>query len=169
MAKKKFDLSNMYVNTSNIQDSNNIDTKQTQDKSYEPHGKYETYRRAEENLEKCTEEKIPFIKPKKINMAFTDKVYATVKEESERLGIAAAYYINAAIRQSDPDRVQKFYDQLLIKPSKNCVPRKKGQAAQRIFVKLDADVYNMIVSGAEQYNQTLTQYVNMTIEATALR
>lgn len=159
MAKKKIDLSGMYDNTSKIQDKNKIDTKRIQNES---HGKYEAYRRAEEK-------KYPSTESKKINMAFTDGVYTTIKEESEKLGIAAAYYINATIRQADPDRVQKFYDQLLIKPSKNCVPRKKGQAAQRIFVKLDADVYNMIVSGAERYNQTLTQYVNMTIEATVLR
>lgn len=111
------------------------------------------------------EEKIPSAEPKKINMAFTDKVYDMIKEESGNLGIAAAYYINAAIRQTDPDHIQAFYDQLLIKPSKDCIPRKKGQAAQRLFVKFDADVYNMVVSGADQYNQTLTQYVNMVLES----
>ena len=157
MAKRKLDLSGMYTNTSNIQDSNKITTRQIQDKNYEPHGKYEAYRRAEENLERHMEEKIPSAEPKKINMAFT--------EESGNLGIAAAYYINAAIRQTDPDHIQAFYDQLLIKPSKDCIPRKKGQAAQRLFVKFDADVYNMVVSGADQYNQTLTQYVNMVLES----
>lgn len=165
MAKKKLDLSGMYTNTSNIQDSNKIATRQIQDKSYEPHGKYEAYRRAEETLERHMEEKIPSAEPKKINMAFTDKVYDMIKEESGNLGIAAAYYINAAIRQTDPDHIQAFYDQLLIKPSKDCIPRKKGQAAQRLFVKFDADVYNMVVSGADQYNQTLTQYVNMVLES----
>ena len=49
MAKRKLDLSGMYTNTSNIQDSNKITTRQIQDKNYEPHGKYEAYRRAEEN------------------------------------------------------------------------------------------------------------------------
>lgn len=165
MAKKKLDLSGMYADTSNIQDRNKINTRQIQDKSYEPHGKYEAYRRAEENLEKNIEEKATSAESKKINMAFTDKVYDNIKEESGRLGIAAAYYINAAIRQADPDHIQAFYDQLLIKPSKDCIPRKKGQAAQRIFIKLDADVYNMVVSGADQYNQTLTQYVNMVLES----
>ena len=90
MAKRKLDLSGMYTNTSNIQDSNKITTRQIQDKNYEPHGKYEAYRRAEENLERHMEEKIPSAEPKKINMAFTDKVYDIIKEESGNLGIAAA-------------------------------------------------------------------------------
>lgn len=165
MAKKKLDLSGMYADANNIQDRNKINIEQIQDKNYESHGKYEAYRRAEENLEKHIEEKVTSAEPKKINMAFTDKVYDIIKEESGKLGIAAAYYINAVIRQADPNHIQEFYDQLLIKPSKDCIPRKKGQAAQRIFVKFDTDVYNMIVSGAEQYNQTLTQYVNMTLES----
>ena len=58
MAKKKLDLSGMYTNTSNIQDNNKITTRQIQDKNYEPHGKYEAYRRAEENLERHIEKKI---------------------------------------------------------------------------------------------------------------
>lgn len=165
MAKKKLDLSGMYTDTSNIQDRNKIDTRQIQDKNCEPHGKYEAYRRAEENLEKHAEERVTSAKPKKINMAFTGRVYDTIKEESEKLSIAAAYYINATIRQADLNHIQAFYDQLLIKPSKDCIPRKKGQASQRIFIKLDADVYNMIVAGAEKYNQTLTQYVNMVLES----
>lgn len=164
MAKKKLDLSGMYTDTSNIQDRCKINIRQIQDKNYEAHGKYEAYRRAEENLEKRVEEKVTSVESKKINMAFTDKVYNIIKAESEKLGITAAYYINAAIRQADPDKVQAFYNQLLIKPSKDCVPRKKGQAAQRIFVKFDADVYNRVVAGADQYNQTLTQYVNMVLE-----
>lgn len=165
MAKKKLDLSGMYTDTSNIQDKYKINTRQIQDNGYELHGKYEAYRRAEENLEKHMEGKIPSAEPKKINMAFTDKVYNIIKEESGKIGIAAAYYINAAIRQTDPDNIQAFYDQLVIKPTKDCIPRKKGQAAQRLFVKFDADVYDMITSGAKRYNQTLTQYVNMTLEA----
>ncbi|MBU5679002.1 hypothetical protein [Blautia sp. MSJ-9] len=165
MAKKKLDLSGMYTDTSNIQDKNNIDTSQIQDKKREIHGKYEAYRRAEENLENHAEEGGTSAKPKKINMAFTARVYDIIKEESEKLSIAAAYYINEAIRQADLNHIQAFYDQLLIKPSKDCIPRKKGQAAQRIFIKLDADVYNMIVAGAEKYNQTLTQYVNMVLES----
>ena len=65
------------------QDSNKITTRQIQDKNYEPHGKYEAYRRAEENLERHMEEKIPSAEPKKINMAFTDKVYDTTKKNPE--------------------------------------------------------------------------------------
>ncbi len=165
MAKKKLDLSGMYTDTCQIQDKYKINIRQIQDKDYGPHGKYEAYRRAEENQKRHVEEKVASAEPKKINMAFTDKVYSTIKEESEKLGIAAAYYINAAIRQADPDHIQAFYDQLLIKPSKECIPRKRGQAAQRLFIKLDADVYNRVVSGADQYNQTLTQYVNMVLES----
>lgn len=164
MAKKKLDLSGMYADTSNIQDKYKIDTRQIQDRNSEHYGKYEAYRRAEEDLEKKVEESIP-TEAKKINMAFTDIVYNTIKAESERLGVTAAYYINTVIRQSDSESVQTYYEQKPVKVSKDCIPRKKGQAAKRIFIKLDADVYGIIVAGAEKYNQTLTQYVNLVLES----
>lgn len=163
MAKKKLDLSGMYTDTSNIQDKYKIDTRQIQDSGHERHGKYEEYRRAEEELEK--EEESISAEAKRINMAFTDAVYNTIKAESERLGVAAAYYINTVIRQSDSEIVQAYYEQQPVKVSKDCIPRKRGQAAKRIFIKFDADVYRMIVAGAEKYNQTLTQYVNLILES----
>lgn len=163
MAKKKLDLSGMYTDTRNIQDKYKIDTRQIQDNDHERHGKYEEYRRAEEELEK-EEESIP-VEAKRINMAFTDVVYNTIKAESERLGVAAAYYINTVIRQSDSESVQAYYEKQTVKVSKDCIPRKKGKAAKRIFIKLDADVYRIIVAGAEKYNQTLTQYVNLVLES----
>lgn len=163
MAKKKLDLSGMYADTRQIQDGYKIDTSQIQDST--PHGKYEAYRRAEENLKESTDEMLASSEPKKINMAFTDVVYDSIKEKSAKLGITAAYYINAAVRQADPEHIQKFYDQLTVKPSRDCVPRKRGQAAKRIFIKFDADVHDLITSGSEQYNQTLTQYVNMVLES----
>lgn len=165
MAKKKLDLSGMYTDTSNIQDKYKIDTRQIQDSAHERHGKYEEYRRAEEKLEKKVEEESISAEAKKINMAFTDAVYNTIKAESERLGVAAAYYINTVIRQSDSESVQTYYEQQPVKVSKDCIPRKRGQAAKRIFIKFDADVYRMIVAGAEKYNQTLTQYVNLVLES----
>ena len=165
MAKKKLDLSGMYTDTSNIQDKYKIDTRKIQDSTHERHGKYEAYRRAEEKLEKKVEEEAISAEAKKINMAFTDAVYNTIKAESERLGVAAAYYINTVIRQSDSESVQTYYEQQPVKVSKDCIPRKRGQAAKRIFIKFDADVYRMIVAGAEKYNQTLTQYVNLVLES----
>ena len=162
MGKKRLDLSGMYVNTRQIQDNNKIDTRQIQNK--EEHGKYAAYRQAEEAIEKCTKEKSPATEPKKINMAFSDEIYDIIKDGTKRYGVTAAYYINELIRNADSESIRKWYDKLLVKPSKAFIPRIKGQASKRIFIKFDADTYHKIAVGAEQYNMTLTQYVNMVME-----
>ena len=162
MAKRKLDLSEMYINTTQTQDTHNINTTQTQDSSENSHEKYAAYRRAEEVIEK----KIATTgNSKKINMAFTDTVYATIKSEAEKLGVTAAYYINSMIRNADQEDIREWYAQLLIKPSKDFVPRRKGQASKRIYVKFDTDVYDKIVAGSDRYNQTITQYVNRVLES----
>lgn len=162
MAKRKLDLSGMYANTTQIQDTHKIDTIQIHDSNEKQHEKYAAYRRAEAVIEKdsaVTETS------KKINMAFTDTVYTTIKCESEKSGVTAAYYINSMIRNADPEYIRIWYSQLPIKPSKDFVPRRKGQASKRIYVKFDTDVYNKIVAGSVLYNQTITQYVNMILES----
>lgn len=159
MGKKKLDLSGMYTDTRQIQDNNIIDTRRIQDK--EEHGKYAAYRQAEVAIEKHAEEKSQSTAPKKMNMAFTDEIYDIIKNDTKRLGVTAAYYINQSIRNADPDSIRSRYDSLPVKPTKDFVPRVKGQASKRIFVKFDTDTYNGIVAGAEEYHMTLTQYVNM--------
>lgn len=162
MAKKKLDLSGMYANTVQTQDTHKINTTQIHDGNENQHEKYAAYRRAEAVIEKNSVESET---SKKINMAFTDSVYATIKDEAEKLGITVAYYINSMIRNSDPEHIRAWYDQLPIKPSKDFVPRRKGQASKRIYVKFDMDVYDKIVDGSDMYHQTLTQYVNMILES----
>lgn len=96
-------------------------------------------------------------------MAFSNSVYTQIQSESNRLGVSTSYYINTMIRQSDPEKIQTYYEQQPVKASKDCIPRKKGNKLQRITVKIEPDVYRMISAGAEEYNQTLTQYVNLVL------
>lgn len=155
MAKKKIDLSGIY--TSKTQQTHNIDTSKAQD--IKPHGKYAAYLEAEQKENEKTE------KAKRINMAFSDAVYEKVQAESEKYGISIAYYINAMLRQTKENQIDLYYANQIIKPSKANVPRRKGKPAHRITLRFDPDVYKKIVFGAERYNQTLTQYVNLVIEA----
>ncbi len=145
MAKKKLDLSDLHWD----------DTK--------THEKYAAYRKAGEEAAEPSEK--PSENPKRINMAFSDDVYNWIQAESARLGVGAAYYINAMIRRTDKETVQVFYEAQPVKASKNCIPRRKGKPAQRITIKIDPDVYGIIAEGAEKYNQTLTQYANLVLEA----
>lgn len=157
MSKRKLDLSGMYSQT---QDKSKIDTIQTQDSDGNMHGKYAAYRKVEESIDKSM-----VGEPKKINMAFTDSVYSIIRNESEKMGVTAAYYINSMVRNADPEVIRRWYDRLPVKPSKDFVPRRKGQASKRIYVKFDTDVYDKIVDGSDMYHQTLTQYVNMILES----
>ena len=162
MAKKKLDLSGMYANTTQTQDTHKINTTQIHDGNENQHETYAAYRRAEAVIEKNFVESET---SKKINMAFTDSVYTTIKCEAEKLGVTAAYYINSMVRNADPEVIRRWYDRLPVKPSKDFVPRRKGQASKRIYVKFDMDVYDKIVDGSNMYNQTLTQFVNMILES----
>lgn len=155
MAKKKIDLSGLY--TSKAQDTHNIDIKQAQDTK--PHGKYAAYLEAEKEESHRTE------KAKRINMAFSDTVYEKVQRDSEKYGTSIAYYINTVIRQTKKEQIDSYYANQLIRTSRSNVPRRKGKPAHRITLKFDPDVYAKIAFGAEQHNQTITQYVNLVIEA----
>lgn len=152
MAKKKLDLSNLYRNSEKTHDEHKISTEKA-------HEKYAAYRNAGEEAAESSE------KPKRINMAFSDDVYNWIQVESARLGVGAAYYINAMIRRTAQETVQVFYEAQPVKASKDCIPRRKGKPAQRITIKIDPDVYGIIAEGAEKYNQTLTQYANLVLEA----
>lgn len=145
MVKKKLDLSDLHWD----------DKKK--------HEKYAAYRKAAEEVTEPSEQ--PSENPKRINMAFSDDVYNWIQAESARLGVGAAYYVNAMIRRTAQETVQVFYEAQPVKASKDCIPRRKGKPAQRITIKIDPDVYGMIAEGAEKYNQTLTQYANLVLEA----
>jgi len=155
MAKKKIDLSGLY--TSKAQDTHNIDTSKAQDTK--PHGKYAAYLEAEKEESQKTE------KAKRINMAFSDTVYEKVQMDAEKYGTSIAYYINTVIRQAKEEQIDSYYANQLIRTSRTNIPRRKGKPAHRITLKFDPDVYDKIVFGAKQHNQTITQYVNLVIEA----
>lgn len=98
-------------------------------------------------------------------MAFSDDLYEKIYSESGRLSVGLAYYVNAIIRQADPEKVHAYYEAQPIKASKSCIPRKKGKPAKRITIKIDPDVYDILTVGAERHNQTLTQYANLVLES----
>lgn len=160
MAKKKLDLSEMYNKANKPHDTHSISTSQTQDTAENHHGKYAAYRQAE-----ASDIKPVIQKSKRTNMAFSDNLYEKICSESERLCVGLAYYINAIIRQADPEKVHNYYEAQPVKASRTCVPRKKGKPAKRITIKIDPDVYDILTAGAERHNQTLTQYANLVLEA----
>lgn len=160
MAKKKLDLSGMYNSTSKTHDIHSISTSQAQDIIETPHGKYAAYLQAEKASEKPVDNH-----SRRTNMAFSDDLYEKIYSESERLSVGLAYYVNAIIRQADPEKVHAYYEAQPIKASKSCIPRKKGKPAKRITIKIDPDVYDILTVGAERHNQTLTQYANLVLES----
>lgn len=160
MSKKKLDLFEMYEDTGKAYDRHNISTSQAQDTENKPLEKYAAYRQAEEssNTKAST-------KPKRTNMAFSDDLYEKIFRESERLSVSLAYYINTVIRQADQEKVRLYYEAQPVKTSKACIPRKKGKPSKRITLKIDPDVYDIITAGATRYDQTITQYANLVLEA----
>ena len=149
MAGKKIDLSSY----------KNIDTEKTQVK----HNKYTRF--IENEVAAAPESEAD--KLKRMNMAFTDNNYTLIQSEANRLGINMAYFINAVIRAVPDDDVDKYLDALPIRPSKNHVPRRKGNPAKRLNFKIEDDAHVKITAGAEKHNETLTQYANTIIEVYA--
>ena len=96
----------------------------------------------------------------RINMAFTDDNYNIIAQKSEMLGIPMATFINETIANIDIKAVENYISNLFIIPNKHMIPRKKGHKMKRINIKLTQKVYNILTSGADKYNQTLTQYLN---------
>lgn len=155
MAKKNLDLPGQY--TRQQQDNNKIAIGQQQDIG---HSKYAKYMEEES---KTLQEPVVKDEQKKINMAFSDDVYNMIKSESEKIGIPMSGFVNSIIKSTADERIRDTYDKQLVKASKDLIPRKKGQAAKRIFIKFEPEAYKKIVDGAEMYNQTLTQYVNLVL------
>lgn len=156
-AKKKIDLTKQY--SVQQQNNNKITIGQQQDSG---HSKYARYMEEES---KTHQEPVVKNEPKKINMAFSDQLYAMIREESEKLGIPMSGFVNCVIKSTTDEQIKDTYDKQLVKASKDLIPRKRGNAAKRIFIKFEPEVYKKIVDGAEIYNQTLTQYVNLVLSA----
>ncbi len=104
---------------------------------------------------------------KRINMAFTDNNYATIQSETNRMGINLTFFVNTLVRIIDKADIDKYIEAQPIKRTKDNVARRKGNPAKRINLKFPMDTYEKIVAGAEQYNQTITQYMNIIVEVYA--
>lgn len=104
---------------------------------------------------------------KRINMAFTDPNYEIIQTETNRMGINYAFFLNTLIQIVDKNDVDDYINSLTIKRTKYNVARRKGNPSKRINLKFNMDTYQKLQSGSEQYNQTLTQYMNIIIEVYA--
>lgn len=150
--KKKFDL-----------DEFNSDTSKTQAK----HRKYSGYiEKVEEAVTAPVQIKEGEI-VKRINMAFTDENYETVQGEANRLGINLAFFLNTLVRIVDESDIDSYIESQPIKRTKDNVARRKGNPAKRINLKFHEDTHQKLKDGAEKYNQTLTQYMNVIVEVYA--
>lgn len=102
--------------------------------------------------------------PKRINMAFNDRNYALIMNETERLGISCVYMINKLAEAMDPEDMKSFLDSMKIRRSKDNIPRRKGSPLKRINLKFSPEIYDKISAGAEAENLTITQYINTALE-----
>jgi len=102
--------------------------------------------------------------PKRINMAFNDRNYALIMNETERLGISCVYMINKLAEAMDPEDMKSYLDSMKIRRSKDNIPRRKGRPLKRINLKFSPEVYEKISAGAAAENLTITQYINISLE-----
>ena len=104
---------------------------------------------------------------KRINMAFTDNNYDLIMGETERLGISCVFMINTLVRAVEEEDIEKYLSSLPIRRTKNNIPRRKGSPQKRINLKFTPEAYSKAAKGAENTEQTITQYVNTVIEVYA--
>ena len=166
--------------TIKTQKSNNINTKQTQDNSSVKKPEKKKAASAPKEKETQVSNNISTIQAQssnktntiqtqeniRINMAFTDDNYEIIAQESEKLSIPMAAFINETVAGANIKEVEEYIAGLPIIPNKNMIPRRKGHKMKRINIRLTQEVHNILTSGAEKYNQTLTQYLNCVLNYT---
>lgn len=144
-ASKKLDLSSF---------ENNENISSTQVK----HNKYAQY--LEKELTKTSK---TVSEAKRISMAFTDNNYEFIIDETSKLGINCAFFLNSLIRIMDINKVDKYVESQPLRKGNNAIKR-KGHPAKRINLKFPLDTYKKMADGAERNGTTLTQYLNMIVE-----
>lgn len=133
------------------------------------HNKYTRYLQNEMSVPHTEEQHNSSDAPsKRINMAFSDKNYEIIMEETMRLGITCVYMVNTLVCAMEEEDVEKYLSSLPIRRSKDNIPRRKGYPQKRINLKFSPKAYAAAQKGAELSNQTITQYVNTVIEVYAL-
>lgn len=101
---------------------------------------------------------------KKIKMAFSQSNYRFIKETSEELGQTMYALVNYLITMTSATKVDKYISEMLMPPTKNNIPRKKGAALPRISLTFTPEAHSILTREADRYNQTITQYANIVIE-----
>lgn len=169
------------TDTTNTQDKNNIETtkkdegqnsiienKQAEDIiiSNEPEGEKAILPSTDEAS--CTKKTQDRHKDKgtRINMGFSEENYMKISSQSEKLGISMVSFINTSVEQSDSDEVDKYINSLSVKPSKDMIPRRRGNKMKRINIRFTMSAHKILKDGAEKHNQTLTQYLNLILSNT---
>ena len=94
-------------------------------------------------------------------MGFSEENYMKISSQSEKLGISMVSFINTSVEQSDSDEVDKYINSLSVKPSKDMIPRRRGNKMKRINIRFTMSAHKILKDGAEKHNQTLTQYLNL--------
>ena len=175
-ARTKFGQYMDSTDTTNTQDKNNIETtkkdedqnsiienKQAEDIiiSNEPEGEKAIPPSTDEVS--CTEKTQDKHKDKgiRINMGFSEENYMKIRSQSEKLSISMVSFINTSVEQSDSDEVDKYINSLSVKPSKDMIPRRRGNKMKRINIRFTMSAHKILKEGAKKHNQTLTQYLNL--------
>ena len=127
-------------------------------------GKHNKYTRFMEEAINNPEPKESKDTSKRINMAFTDENYEALQSEANRFGVNMAFYVNTLVRIVEEADIEAYIESQPIKRTKNNVARRKGNPAKRINLKFHEDTHKKLKQGAEKYNQTITQYMNVIIE-----
>ena len=102
----------------------------------------------------------------RINMGFSEENYMKIRSQSEKLSISMVSFINTSVEQSDSDEVDKYINSLSVKPSKDMIPRRRGNKMKRINIRFTMSAHKILKDGAEKHNQTLTQYLNLILSNT---
>ncbi len=150
----------MYRGISQAQDKHNSGIIQARDRHKTK--KFSSFHEAEDDEQ--LDRKNPTVSAcKRITMAFADDLYDHLQSESALTGVPISGIIDASVTQMKPEAFDTYLNQLLIRPSKNFVPRRKGAAAKRITIRMSPEAHSKARAEAERCNLTLTQYVCLVI------
>ena len=100
---------------------------------------------------------------KRMNMGFSNANYEFLQNETSRLNINIAHFINTLIRIIEVDDIDAYIQTQAIRLGMGA-SRRKGNPLQRINLKFTAANDSKVAREAAKHNTTKTQYVNMLIE-----
>lgn len=104
------------------------------------------------------------ISSKKIKMAFSQPNYDFIREKSDELGQTMYALVNYLITTTPAEKADTYISEMMMPPSKDNIPRKKGAALPRISLTFSPEAHNILQREADRHNQTITQYANILVE-----